>query len=490
MIYDCFPFYNELDLLEIRLEELSGIVDRWVIAEAPFTHSGKPKPLYFRNNQARFARFLDRITHLVVTDFPPADFPKLGESWKYERHQRDALARGLSGCSDGDIVITSDVDEIPRPDVVSLYRPEMGLVGLNQSMHTYWLNCVNRETEYAWCKMLPFGLAKGMTHCQIRYAKTDVLQDGGWHFSFMGGVREVVDKIEAWAHQEYNLKQLKDERVIQRNMEAGIDPHERAIRYHVEPLDSTYPWYVLKNRERFRHLIHPSPHPKVENHDLRTVEWNRYVWDHYAWPKDGNEWTEMAQFSGTPYEKWKDSLAKTFLIPYLGEKKTVIEIGPGHGRWSEMIAGRVCGGGLYLVDISPSCLEYCRNKIIQYHVMPIRNDGKSLAGDNGLEEYRIHSDSVDFIWSFDTFVHIEEPEVRSYVKEFARALKHAGMGVIHHPGNPTPEQRASGCRSLMTSKKWTQILAENGLHLVRQTDSWDGGNVKLQSDMISVFVRP
>jgi ubiquinone/menaquinone biosynthesis C-methylase UbiE len=159
-----------------------------------------------------------------------------------------------------------------------------------------------------------------------------------------------------------------------------------------------------------------------------------------------------------------------------------LEIGPGHGRWSTLIAGRVCGGALHLVDISPSCIEHCRRKIIQSHVHYIVNDGKSLHG--------IDTEHVDFIWSFDTFVHIEEPETRAYAREFSRVLKRHAMGVIHHPGSPTPEQRQGGMRSLVTAGLFRQILEENGLHAIRQTDSWgEKCSVKCAGDMITVFAK-
>lgn len=502
-VWDCFPYAGydpEPDILEIRLHELSDIVDFFVLVEAPVTHSGKPKPLYFQENKARFEKFLDRIIHVVVTDFPPADMTKLGESWKYERHQRDAIARGVSGASDQDIVITSDLDEIPRAETLKTYDPSMGLVGLNLSMHSYWLNMANRETEYAWVKVLPYGLAKTMTHCQIRYTfGHQVLPNGGWHFSYMGGPKEVTQKIESFAHQEYNITRCKEETAILERMAQGIDPHERTVRYKVEPLDETYPKYVRGNPEKFSPLIKGAAKPVAavespQGEDLRTVEWNKQVWDSYTWPKDGDEWDSFAQHTVVPYEKWKDSLTRAFLIPYLGNRKVVVEIGSGHGRWSEMIASRIRGGKLHLVDLAPKVIEYLREKLRKQYSLPfvhgepapefnfLVNDGRTIP--------QVETGSVDFIWSFDAFVHIEEPECRSYAKEFARVLKRTGMGVIHHPGNPTPEQRQNGCRSQMTSQKWKDILRQNNLHVVRQMDSWDGGNVKMQGDSLTMFVKP
>lgn len=218
---------------------------------------------------------------------------------------------------------------------------------------------------------------------------------------------------------------------------------------------------------------------------MPTLDWNLKLWDKgYAWPKDGDEWDDCARFSGVPYDRWKDQLARTFIVPNIRPESTVLEIGPGHGRWSALIPHRVPKGTVHLVDLSPSCIEFCKKRLseytnIQYHV----NDGRSLQP--------IADQSVDFVFSFDAFVHIEEQEVRAYAREFHRVMKPQSMGVIHHPGSPTPEQRQNGMRSLVDSRKFSAILAENSLHVIRQTSEWgDGCNLALTGDALTVFARP
>jgi len=218
---------------------------------------------------------------------------------------------------------------------------------------------------------------------------------------------------------------------------------------------------------------------------MPDLAWNSKVWDRlYAWSRDGDEWDDCARFCNVPYEKWKDQLARTFLIANLRPDSTVLEIGPGHGRWSVLIPPRVQKGGVHLVDLSPSCIDYCRKRLaqytnVQYHV----NDGKSLG--------MLPEKTVDFCWAFDTFVHIEEAELRAYARELQRVMKPQSMGVIHHPGSPTLEQRQNGMRSLLDSRKVARILAENGLHVVRQTSQWgDGCTMALTGDALTVFARP
>lgn len=123
-VFDCFPFFNELDVLEIRLTELDPLVDYFVIVEATLTHTGKPKPLYFDENRGRYNRFSRKIIHVVVDDLPsePSDH------WGREISQRQAIMRGLELARPDDRIITSDCDEIPKPDML---RRALELPGLS-----------------------------------------------------------------------------------------------------------------------------------------------------------------------------------------------------------------------------------------------------------------------------------------------------------------------------------------------------------------------
>ncbi|MBO6167304.1 MAG: hypothetical protein J6P13_03005 [Kiritimatiellae bacterium] len=115
MIYDCFSFFNELDILEIRLNALKDVVDRFVLVEAVKTHSGQPKKLYFEENKDRYKPFLDKIIHVIVDNEPhlPEKCPKLTAAWAYENHQRNVIVRGLARIGADDVLLISDLDKIP-----------------------------------------------------------------------------------------------------------------------------------------------------------------------------------------------------------------------------------------------------------------------------------------------------------------------------------------------------------------------------------------
>ena len=112
MIYDCFQFFNELDILKIRLEVMNPIVDKFVISEATETFSGLKKPLYYEENKELFSEFQDKIIHVVVEDTPE------GDTHYRDTFQKNAVTRGLKDCRDDDIVIFSDLDEIPNPEKI------------------------------------------------------------------------------------------------------------------------------------------------------------------------------------------------------------------------------------------------------------------------------------------------------------------------------------------------------------------------------------
>ena len=111
-IYDCFQFFNELDLLEIRLNILNDCVDYFVLAESTVTFSGLDKPLYYQENKDRFEKFNDKIIHLIIDDTPD------GNPFERDVFQKNAIIRGLTKCSDDDIILASDLDEIPDPEVI------------------------------------------------------------------------------------------------------------------------------------------------------------------------------------------------------------------------------------------------------------------------------------------------------------------------------------------------------------------------------------
>ena len=120
MVYDCFQFFNELDILLLRMHILNDVVDKFVISESTVTFSGDPKPLFYEENKDMFKEFEGKIIHNVVYD-TPMDC----DAFTRDHHQKCAVGRGIAGCKDDDIIIFSDVDEIPNVETLKKILPDI-----------------------------------------------------------------------------------------------------------------------------------------------------------------------------------------------------------------------------------------------------------------------------------------------------------------------------------------------------------------------------
>jgi beta-1,4-mannosyl-glycoprotein beta-1,4-N-acetylglucosaminyltransferase len=275
MIYDCFIFFNELDLLEIRLNTLNDVVDKFVLVEATKTHSNKSKPLYFEKNKARFSKFLHKIEHIIVDDYPPYE-----DSWTYENHQRNCIELGLKNCQPGDIIIISDCDEIPNPKTIIENKDVAGIKVLEQNLYYYYLNYIS-EVQTNWLlgtRMLTYKdflnglddaefpeeaylkrtINQGTTATKIRFAQGKILQNGGWHFSYLGGAKKISEKIKAFSHQEFNNRKNANIKNIETAIANGNDIFGRDYKFKVVDLDNTFPEYILENQNEYSHLIFSS----------------------------------------------------------------------------------------------------------------------------------------------------------------------------------------------------------------------------------------
>lgn len=249
-IYDCLIFNAELDLMDVRFAELYDTVDRFVVVEANLTHAGKPKELHFAANLDRYAKYLDKITHIIVDDFPP----DAADAWVRERWQRDAIMRGLTECKDNDIIILGDADEIPSVSAIQSYDPAQGLCRLKQRLLYCYLNLENPD-GWDWQKIAPYKLVRELTPCGIRYppaGHTLIIESGGWHMSFLGGPDAWRAKLEAGAHQEYNDNEYKDAAKATERVLAGNDLLGREwLHYNRVEIDGTFPSYITEHIDQF-----------------------------------------------------------------------------------------------------------------------------------------------------------------------------------------------------------------------------------------------
>lgn len=279
MVIDCIPFFNELDILKLRLHILDPLVDRFVIEEATHTFSGLPKDLCFEKNREMFEEFLPKITYLVVDNSP-----KEISTHERDKFQKNALAKALTDASDEDVLILSDVDEIPNPvvlhELVKRFDPDK-IYHLAQRNFYCYLNMEEVSGNLLSITGEFPGVARRMWLGTKVFAKKNIpesgiidlreispedprsvrVADGGWHFGYMGSCHEtdvsrrVGTKVVAAAHQEYNtedvLAEVKDRLIL------GEDIFGRNAVFQWAVVDESYPQYLLEHKSEYDYLIMP-----------------------------------------------------------------------------------------------------------------------------------------------------------------------------------------------------------------------------------------
>lgn len=256
MIYDCFIFCDELDLLEIRLEELYPVVDRFILCESTKTFSGKPKELVFANNKPRFSRYADKIEHVVC------ELPDESSSWDREALQRRAMAKGLPTLTADDYIFISDCDEIPERSTVSkavqALRDNPQYVGpLTLTYQLYYGKLTHKVIKpddhfrHRATIVVPAKIFSG--DCQeykqnrAAYAYSYL---GGWHFSYLGDPAKIIRKIESYAHTEFDRPDIKEK--IPERLEQGQDLLGRpGFEIEKVALDDTYPIAIKQNPAKY-----------------------------------------------------------------------------------------------------------------------------------------------------------------------------------------------------------------------------------------------
>lgn len=235
--YDCFMFNHELDLLEIRLNEMYEYVDHFVLVECTETHRGGSKELIYEKNKGRFSKFNDKIIHVIVED-------RLNTTdlWAKENYQRDQIIRGLKNCSDKDIIIISDLDEIIRgKDLKSIisHLANHRYVACQLDLFVYYLNGLCGQWNGPVVTTYKPVRKKGANYVRSKRNSVFAIQNVGWHFSSVGGIKANITKIDCNVHGAE----------IPPTTEANIAASMEAT--PCIPLDPTFPQYVIDRHNTY-----------------------------------------------------------------------------------------------------------------------------------------------------------------------------------------------------------------------------------------------
>ncbi len=267
-IYDCFSYWDEDLLLDLRLNILNNHVDYFVITEGDKTWQNNPKKLRF--DIKKFAKFEKKIIYIPVTDMPAGDNPYLREN-----HQRNCLERGFAKADKNDIIIISDLDEIPNPKVLSKFNSDLRFAVFKQKHFYYKLNLLNINSpdwhggricvkKYLkspqWLRDLKF---KKRPFWRIdKFRLNNIIEDGGWHFCNLKTPENLLYKYQnlCETNDPYNFKESIDEKYlnvenISKKINEGKDLIGREDIYKKINFDESFPDYLINNKENFKNWI-------------------------------------------------------------------------------------------------------------------------------------------------------------------------------------------------------------------------------------------
>ena len=263
-IYDCFQYFDEDHMVDLRLNILNQYVDYFVISESTKTHQGKDKKINF--DIKKFSKFEHKIKFIVADYTETVNFTKhTGGESPIEQHQRNSLIKGIEDASLEDLIILSDSDEVPDLTKINEINKNKKFIAFSQKMFMYKLNLQNiDESNWIGSKITK---KKNITTMQNlrnlkfknypfwRIDKKNLQTiNGGWHFSFLQTPEQILTKIKSFSHGEFNINNI-NEKNIEEKILKNEDIFGRDITLKKTQLDTSYPSYILDNKEKFKKWI-------------------------------------------------------------------------------------------------------------------------------------------------------------------------------------------------------------------------------------------
>ncbi|MBL6858124.1 MAG: hypothetical protein ISQ92_05490 [Pelagibacteraceae bacterium] len=289
-IFDCFQYYDEDLLLDFRLNCLDSYVDKFVIVESCYTHSGEKRKLLFNINN--FRSFKDKIKY-IISDKLPENLLKINKNDTFnqvnskiirntisrEVLQRNKITKGLKDSDDNDIVIISDLDEIPNLENINFTRIKNKLVFFKQNFYHYKFNLKLENSEWYGSKackkkdlLSPQWLRNikskkypiwrlDVLFSNIKYSNIYLVKSGGWHFSNLKSPEGIEKKLLTYGHhREYELKPLGVNKIkdIISSKKAiyNLGTDQRNNKFGtgdtlIEEKMSELPKYLLQNKDKY-----------------------------------------------------------------------------------------------------------------------------------------------------------------------------------------------------------------------------------------------
>ena len=293
-IYDCFMYYDEDLLLDLRLNILNDHVKKFIITEATYTHNGKPKKLTFDVN--KFKKFKDKITYIIV-DKQPENIIHLSDNDTKEKRgeklilngmardyfQRENLSRGINEAAENDLILVSDLDEIPNLNELNFNDIKNNIIIFKQKMFYYKLNLFYQDYTWIGTKatkrknfVSPQWIRniKGKKYSKWRvdvmfskkkYSNLTFVENGGWHFTFLRTPEEIKKKLLNYAHHyEFeesglsikNLKQLMEEKRVMYDHNVDQKKFKWSGKSKLKKIKNDFlPKYIVSNLTKYRYWL-------------------------------------------------------------------------------------------------------------------------------------------------------------------------------------------------------------------------------------------
>ena len=267
-IFDCFSYWDEDLLLDLRMNILNDYVDYFVIVEGNKTWQNNFKKFNF--DIKKFGKFKKKIIYIQVSDMPDGENP-----WLRENFQRNCIERGLLNAEKDDIIIISDLDEIPNPECIKNFDIKKRYAVFKQNHFYYKLNlraqnnpfwlgsriCVKKFLKSPqWLRNLKF---KKRPFWRIdKFRLNNIIENGGWHFCNLKEPEKILYKYKnlCETNDPHVFKEKIDEKFlnldeIKKRMNSGQDIIGRNENYNPIVLDNKFPDYIVKNKDNLKNWI-------------------------------------------------------------------------------------------------------------------------------------------------------------------------------------------------------------------------------------------
>ncbi len=266
-IIDCITYFDEDMLLDFRLNILNDYVDYFVIVEAKEDHQGKKKNLNF--NIENFKQYKDKIIYLIQEEIIIDKNIKLPKNWSKDhlrdQSQRNYISNALKKFDDNDWIIISDLDEIPNPDSLNKFNPKNKFSVFKQKLFYYKFNLISKSNFWYGSRIIVKKYLKSPQWLRNFKVKKKlfnyfergicVIDNGGWHFSYLKNPIDIKKKIEAFAHSELNKEEYKNIENIKNSIQNGTDLYHRDISFNKISINKDFPKYLVENLDKYKDWI-------------------------------------------------------------------------------------------------------------------------------------------------------------------------------------------------------------------------------------------